>query len=193
MWSPAAWHPDMPRGKCGSLAAAGPKIGCSCTRSGTCSLFERKALPGHSLRASVWGMGRACCPAGGLLHGAALTCARRSSAACVRGVRDSCCPDALLGRSPCLKAARSGRPGLDVQPVGSAVGAGRVREALTPCLCPALQAACQLGGYMFKPSGAAMLRPLALAALVAAAVLLTTATARCAGWGTPGEARARSD
>lgn len=48
-------------------------------------------------------------------------------------------------------------------------------------LCPALQAASQLGSYMFKPSGAAMLRPLALVALLAAAVLLNTAIARCAG------------
>lgn len=56
----------------------------------------------------------------------------------------------------------------------------RVIPAAEPFLCCLRQAACQLVRSMFKPSGAAMLRPLALAALVACALLFTATASRCA-------------
>lgn len=60
-------------------------------------ILERKRLPGRSWRACGRGMGHACRSAR-LLHGAALTCVRRTSAMCAEGGRESCCPEAWLWR-----------------------------------------------------------------------------------------------
>ncbi|KAK9830937.1 hypothetical protein WJX81_008055 [Elliptochloris bilobata] len=80
-------------------------------------------------------------------------------------------PQSFLQARPQQQQGPPGLPGLDAN--------SRLVRAAAPANqgTAEFEAACQLGGSKFKPSGAAMLRPLALVALVACVVFLTSATA----------------